>query len=82
MEKFIIEKTYAFLAMEEDGEGVVAMLTPEGWMPLMGGDPRKIELLKPVVQEIANKTGKEIKLCCFSERTDIEIIKPIKKKDF
>lgn len=76
MEKLVIDKMYAFIADNPEGEGVIGMHTPMGWVPFVGADIARVESLRAHAEDIANKTGKEIKLVFFSERTEIEVIKP------
>lgn len=77
MEKLVIEKMYAFIVKDTpEGEGLAAIFTPNGWMPLVGADIKRVNALRPAAQDLVNHTKKEITLCYFSERTEIEIIKP------
>lgn len=74
---FKMEKLHAFIATENDGtEGVVAMYTGIGWMPMVAADFERVQSLKPKALEIARATGKRIVLAEFSVRTDIEEIDP------
>lgn len=71
-----IEEMYAFVAEESgpDDEGVVAMKTELGWMPLVGADMARVESLKPIAKGIARGTGKRIKLLRFTNRDELEVI--------
>lgn len=79
MEKLLrIEKMYAFIAVDPvDGtEGVCSIMMQGNYMPLVGADMERVDSLKPHAQRIANVSGAEIKLCYFSKRIELEVIKP------
>lgn len=70
-----ITELYAFIAEEgPDDEGVVAMKLGDTWLPMVGGDMNRMESLRPVATEIADRTGQRITLAKFSTRTDVEVI--------
>jgi hypothetical protein len=48
-------------------------------MPLMGADMKRVESLKPIAQQIADKTRKSVQLVKFTCRTDLETINPTPK---
>ena len=71
-----IEEMYAFVA-EESGpgdEGVVAMNTEFGWMPMVGADMARVASLRPIALGIAKSSGKRIKLLHFTKREELEVI--------
>jgi hypothetical protein len=73
----LIEEMYAFISYDKDDndEGICAFNTGfNTWMPMVGADMARVESLKPVAQQIANMTGKKIKICKFSTREVLEII--------
>lgn len=69
---------YAFITVDpvDQTEGIIGMMLGGQYMPLVGADLERVEALRPHAQNIANVQGAEIKICLFSERVDIEIIKP------
>lgn len=71
-----IEQMYAFVVEDTgpDDEGIIGMHTPLGWVPLVGGDMARIDSLRGTARSIAKRTGKKVKLLCFSERKEIETI--------
>jgi len=71
MTKLKIEKMYAFVAENEDGEGVMAFKSNNGWMPMVGADFKRIDSLLPIAQEMSRVSGKEFKILQFDNRTDV-----------
>lgn len=73
--KHTIDSIYAFISEDENGEGVCAASNGTALiMPLIAADERRLELLKPIAQELARHTKKKIKLVKFSVREDLETI--------
>lgn len=73
----LIEEMYAFISYDKDDkdEGICAFHSGYGvWMPMVGADMKRVESLKPIAKQIANMTGKRIKICKFSAREVIETI--------
>ncbi len=72
-----IDDLYAFIAADDEGEGITAFQAPGGMMlPMVGADMERVESLRPVAQQIAAMTGKRIVVAKFSAREDLEIIEP------
>ncbi len=76
-----IEQMYAFVVEDSgpDDEGVVAIQSVSGdygpiWLPLVGADMARVESLKPLARGIGQQLGKRVKLICFDNRQDIEVI--------
>lgn len=71
-----VTEMFAWLAVEENGsEGIIA--GPVGrheLMPLVGGDRKRMEALRPVAEYVQQQTGLRIKLVRFSEREELESI--------
>jgi hypothetical protein len=76
MEKLKIEKMFAFIAIDEEGnEGVTAFQDKRGvWLPLVGADWARVNSLKEIAQEIAKASGQKITLVEFSVRKEIEVL--------
>ncbi len=68
-----IEEMYAFVAEDTgpDDEGVVAMATGSGWLPMVGADMARAESLKSIARDISAQTGKKVKLLRFTQREDL-----------
>lgn len=71
-----IEEMYAFIT-EEKGpgdEGILAMNAGLGWIPLVGADMARVEVLRPVALKLAQNLGKKVKLLHFTKREELEIL--------
>lgn len=67
-----IEEIFAFVAENEDGEGVMAMTLSNGMMmPLVGADMSRVKSLLPIAFKISETTGKDFRVLKFSKREDI-----------
>jgi hypothetical protein len=74
-----IEEMYAFVA-EENGpedEGIIGLSAGKWILPLVGADMDRVTALRPYAQDIANRTGKKIKLIHFTNRVEMEEICPV-----
>jgi hypothetical protein len=73
-----ITEMYAFVSVDEGGEGVVGMTMPvngrETFMPFVCADKQRMEALKPIAKKIAQESGKTIKLIKLTNRKDIETL--------
>lgn len=78
--KIRIEKLFAFIVLDpaDNTEGVAAWLDPDTahWVPMVGADMDRVRSLKPHVQRIANEANVEVRLVEFSERKELETIRP------
>lgn len=66
-----IERMYAFVAKNEDGEGVMAFKIKDGWMPMVGADLKRVESLLPIAEDLSKASGVEFKILQFDNRTDV-----------
>jgi hypothetical protein len=66
-----ITEMFAFVAFDDTGEGVVGMLTPQGWVPMVGADMARIESIRGIARQIAKDSGKEVRLLRFTNRIDM-----------
>jgi hypothetical protein len=75
---FRIGGVYAFCAVGSDNEeGIVGFRAEDGtWMPLIGSDRVRVELLWPTALLISQMTGQSIRLLKFTERSEVAIIQP------
>lgn len=72
-----IDEMFAFVVIDETGEGVTGFMGPNGqWFPMVGADMARIDQLRPMAHELARMSGKEIRLLKFSRREELEVIKP------
>ncbi len=76
--KLRIDEVYAYVAVDEEGEGITAYMSPDTghWMPMVGADMDRMRSLLPVAQQLADKGGKDIKLVRYAVRTEIDTIVP------
>ncbi|MGC2080723.1 MAG: hypothetical protein WA728_32860 [Xanthobacteraceae bacterium] len=63
----MIEEVFAFMSIDEKGRnGIVASILPGlGSTPLVTASPRAVEMMKPLAEEIAHRTGKPVGLFRF-----------------
>lgn len=73
-----IDTMYAFIAVDDEGEGICGFANPRTgmWMPMVGADLERIAELRPMAQEVANRSGKRLVLAHFTSRVDQEVIEP------
>lgn len=73
-----IEHFWAFLSVDEGGEGVCAAPLAPGMLtvPMIAADERRLDSLKPLARKLPNIFGKPVRLAKFSTREDIEIYQP------
>ena len=67
------DHVYAFLSVDENGEGLIAAGDKGGGLlPLIFTDIKKVEQLKEGVKQMLKVTGKKARLVKFSKREIIE----------
>lgn len=71
-----IDTITAFIAVDDDGEGIMAFMGPQGWMPMVAADQARVDILRPMAHEAATAAGKRCVVAQFSARKDIEVIEP------
>ncbi len=71
-----ITELYAFIAENAAGEGVCAFQYGYALLPMVGADMDRIDSLREKAREIAAVSGRRIRLCKFSVRTELELIDP------
>jgi len=69
-----IDFLWAFLSVDETGEGILAapLMGPGSLMPLVAGDQKRLDLITPIAKEIARDSGRNVRLVKFSQREVIE----------
>lgn len=75
---FRIESIHAFVAVDDDDEeGIIGQLMANGtWMPFVAADYARLQNFLPLLQQIADQTGKEIRHIRLSLRDDLETYQP------
>jgi hypothetical protein len=71
-----IDTLTAYIAVDDDGEGIMAFRGEDGWLPMVGADPDRIAALRPIAEQMAAAAGKRCVVARFSVREDLEIIEP------
>ena len=72
----VIEQMYAFLAQDEEGEGVVSIRVGDQHYPMVGADMARVDQFRPLARQMAQQTGVPIRVVTFTTRTEIEVIEP------
>lgn len=70
-----INKMFAFLAENEDGEGLIAMNIEGAYVPFIGGDMERINSLKDHARRVSSETGKNVHLVVYENRRIVETYK-------
>ncbi len=72
---FRIDTIWAFVAIGDDGEeGLVGMLTTNGWMPFVCADQSRVDGLRPFAKQVAEETGRPVTLVQFAgPRLELEV---------
>jgi hypothetical protein len=74
---FRITEIHAIVGIgDDDEEGIPAVMTGDGPLPLIASDRVRLEQLKMMAQQIANQTSLSYKVVRFSVREDVGIIEP------
>lgn len=72
-----IEDVWAFISVDEKGdEGLCAIPTQMGMMPMIAADEARLKDLMPQAQKLADMTKKKIKLIKLTNRQEVEVIVP------
>lgn len=71
-----IEAMWAYLSVDEGGEGLCAAPMGLYTMPLIAADKKVADKLRPLAISVARTFGKPVRLARFSQREDREIIQP------
>lgn len=73
----VIDAMYAFVVIDENGdEGIPAVLNHGAWLPLVGGDTARVESLMDHARQIAQHTGRSMKIYRFTNREQIGEVNP------
>lgn len=72
-----ITELYAFVADNADEEGIVGSILPGvGMTPLVAARDRTLKSMRAIAQQVANESGKEIRLIRMTMREEVETIRP------
>jgi hypothetical protein len=71
-----IERIWAFLSIDDGGEGVCAAPIGGMTLPLIAADWHRLVLLRPYAQTVVKMFRRPVRLACFRSREDVEIIQP------
>lgn len=76
-EPFQITELYAFIATDKNGvEGVCAAFTGTGWLPLVGADMTRVDIIKRTWLPDLLAAGHDVRLCHFTTRREVEHFAP------
>lgn len=64
---------------DDDEEGIPAVFSEDGPVPMIASDRVRLELLTKMAQQLADETGRSFKIVKFSVREDIGEIKSSRK---
>lgn len=77
-----VTELYAFICIDDDGDEAVPGVQMQGvWHPMMGADLDNAESFMDFAQQIANDTGKPIRILRFTQFEQIGEIRPRGKND-
>ena len=71
-----IDEMWAYIAVGAEGEGVTAMMSESGWIPLVGADGERMMSYMEYAQGLADASGQSVVLARFSQREDVTVIHP------
>lgn len=73
-----INTIHVFVGLNDsDEEGICAVMAENGtWLPMIAANNRGIDDLREQAQEVANMSGRTVKLIRFAVRSDLEEIRP------
>ena len=62
-----ITELYAFVSIgsDPDDEGIMAFQTDDGWMPMIGADMTRVNVLKPMADKVSKIAGTPYKILRF-----------------
>lgn len=71
-----INEIWAFLSVDKKDktEGVIGMMTPNGWVPFIAADAARLTSLMPQVEDMVRETGMTIRLVKFTNREEVRTI--------
>lgn len=70
--RFRIVSLWAFVATDNDEEGVCAMFHGDTWYPMIGADEKRLEQLRETAAKMSKISGKRIELIRFIRGAVVE----------
>ena len=68
-----IESVWAAVSVDEDGtEGMCAIFTGQGWLPLMAADEVRLPFIREQAAIIAHRDQRRVKIIRLTERSVVE----------
>lgn len=68
---------YAYIATDDKNEeGLCAFKSNVGWIPMVGADLARLEVLRPFAETVAKESNKRVELRRFVGQEIVEIIHP------
>ena len=67
-----MDEIYVVLSVDDKGEGICSMMTPQGGMPLVFGHARMLDHIRQIVKGMAKDTGKKIVIAKFTKAEILE----------
>jgi hypothetical protein len=72
-----IDQIWAFLSVDDGGEGVCGLTVGgDAMLPMVAADKRIVETMIPHAVELATVSGKPVRLAKFTKREDMQIYRP------
>jgi hypothetical protein len=71
-----IKEIYAFIAKDDESEGICAFSIGSMMMPMVAADFARVESLMGIAQTIATETGKQISIYKFTHKEIHGVINP------
>lgn len=74
-----VTELFAFVVVadqDQDDEGVMAFLSGNTWLPMVGADMKRIEALRPIADSISRQMGKPYRVVRFRAVEEIELQGP------
>lgn len=73
-----ITEIFAYVSIDDHGnEGVCGMNAGAlGWVPMVFGNARLAEVVRPAAQMIATESGKVVRLVRFTTREELQALSP------
>lgn len=72
----LITEVFMFIAQEGEGEGIPAVQLGDVLMPLLGADRARVDSLRRLAQQVADREGRPLTLARFTVREDLETLTP------
>ena len=66
-----IDRLYAFVTEDGEGEGLMAFKSGNTWLPMVGADFKRVNSLIPIAEEMTKVTGKGFRILQFDNKIDV-----------